>query len=179
MGVLPGVAVAFAVLMWRHFRRTTQIATGVCVLLVGWGVAQQMTTVRHPDKVEATGIRPFLEIESALRLEGKRYYVFSGPLLFLEAQQYSAHPEQVVLLLPSDFNRQMNGGPDPYLHQRLEANLAQYYPMQIWTVDDLLQHRAEAALIEPDQVAVRDLKNAGISVTTRFGDPVVVDYLGN
>jgi hypothetical protein len=178
MGVLPGVAVAFSVLMWRHFRRTTQIAAGVCVLLVGWGVAQQMTTVRHPDKVEATGIRPFLEIESSLRLEGKRYYVFSGPLLFLEAQQYSAHPEQVVLLLPSDFNHQMKGGPDPYLHQRLEANLAQYYPMQIWTVDDLAQHRAESALIEPDEVALRDLKHAGISVTTRFGEPMVVDYLG-
>jgi hypothetical protein len=72
----------------------------------------------------------------------------------------------------------MKGGPDPYLHQRLEANLAQYYPMQIWTVDDLAQHRAESALIEPDEVALRDLKHAGISVTTRFGEPMVVDYLG-
>jgi hypothetical protein len=50
--------------------------------------------------------------------------------------------------------------------------------MQIWTVDDLAQHRAESALIEPDEVALRDLKHAGISVTTRFGEPMVVDYLG-
>src|SRR5215471_6375491 len=77
MGVIPGVAVAFSVLLWRHFRRTTLVATGVCILLAGWGVAQQLTVVRHPDKVEATGIRPFLDIESSLHLEGKRFYVFS------------------------------------------------------------------------------------------------------
>ena len=86
--------------LWRHFRRVSQISIGVFLLLAVWGAGQQLTTVRHPDKVEATGIRPFLEVESSLQVEGKSYYVFSGPLLFLEAQQYSAHPEQVVLLLP-------------------------------------------------------------------------------
>jgi len=177
MGVIPGVAVAFSVLLWRHFRRTTLIATGICILLTGWGVAQQLTVVRHPDKVEATGIRPFLDIESSLHLEGKRYYVFSGPLLFLEAQQYSAHPDQVVLVVPTDFNRPSAGGPDPYLHQRLEANLAQYYPMQIWTVDDLARHRANSALVEPDETILRDLKRAGVQVGTRFSSPVQVDYL--
>ena len=177
MGVIPGVAVAFSGLLWRHFRRTTLVATGVCILLAGWGVAQQLTVVRHPDKVEATGIRPFLDIESSLRLEGKRYYVFSGPLLFLEAQQYSAHPEQVVLVVPSDFNRPSTGGPDPYLHQRLEANLAQYYPMQIWSVDDLARHRADSALIEPDETILRDLKRVGVQIGTRFSSPVQVDYL--
>jgi hypothetical protein len=177
IGVLPGVAVAFAFLLWRHFRRVTQISMGVFLLLAGWGVSQQMTTVRHPEKVEATGIRPFLDIESSLRLEGKRYYVFSGPLLFLEAQQYSAHPEQIVLILPSDYHRQAQAGPDPYLHQRLEANLAQYYPMQIWTVDDLARHRTDSALIEPDEAILRDLRRQNIQVGTRFSQPVQVDYL--
>lgn len=177
IGVLPGVAVAFAVFLWRHFRRAAQVSMGVCVLLAGWGVGQQLTTVRHPDRVEATGIRPFLAVEDSLHLEGKRYYVFSGPMLFLEAFQYSAHPEQVVLLLPADFNRQAKGQRDPYQHQRLEANLSQYHPMQIWTVDDLSQHRAQAALIDPTQEAVRDLKQAGISASTRFSDPLQVDYL--
>jgi hypothetical protein len=177
IGVLPGVAVAFALMLWRHFRRVTQISIGVFLLLAGWGVMQQMTVVRHPDKVEATGIRPFLEVESSLHLEGKRYYVFSGPLLFLAAQQYSAHPEQVVLLLPADFSHEAKPGPDPYLHQRLEVNLAQYYPMQVWTVDDLARHRADSALIQPDETALRDLRQAGIPVGTRFSEPVQVDYL--
>ncbi len=98
-------------------------------------------------------------------------------MLFLEAMQYSAHPEQVVLLLPSDFNRIAKGQRDPYQHQRLETNLSQFHPMQIWTVDDLSLHRAESALVEPTEVTLRDLKQAGIKVGTRFSDPMQVDYL--
>jgi hypothetical protein len=177
IGVLPGVAVAFAVFLWRHFRRATQVSLGIFVLLAGWGAAQQLTTVRHPDRVEATGIRPFLAVEDSLHLEGKRYYVFSGPMLFLEALQYSAHPEQVVLLLPTDFNRVAKGQRDPYQHQRLEANLSQYHPMQIWTVDDLSLHRAGSALVEPTEEILRDLKQAGISTGPRFSEPLQVDYL--
>lgn len=179
IGVLPGIAVAFAVFLWRHFRRAAQVSAGVCVLLAGWGVSQQMTVVRHPDKVEPAGIRPFLEVESSLHLEGKRYCVFSGPLLFLEAQHYAAHPEQVVLVVPFDFNHQTPGARDPYLHQRLEQNLSQYYPMQIWTVDELAQHRADAALIDPDENILKDLKQVGVQVSTRFGEPVQVEYLSN
>jgi len=177
IGVLPGVAVAFAILLWRHFRRVSQIALGVFVLLAGWGVAQQLTVVRHPDKVEATGIRPFLQVESSLQLEGKRYFVFTAPLIFLEAQNYALHPEQCVLLLPSDFTRQARPGPDPYLHQRLELNLSQYYPLQFWTVDDLRRHQTESALIEPTSDALRDLQQAGIAAHTRFATPLEVLYL--
>ena len=177
IGVIPGVAVAFAFLLWRHFRRVTQVSMGVFVLLAGWGVGQQLTVVRHPDKVEATGIRPFLQLESALQLEGKRYFVFTGPLLFLEAQQYSSHPEQCVLLLPSDFELQAKAGPDPYLHQRLEMNLSQYYPMQFWTLDDLRRHQWESALVEPTEDVQRDLRQTGMRAQTRFSTPVKIDYL--
>lgn len=177
IGVLPGVAVAFAVFLWRHFKRAGQISMGIFVLLAAWGASQQLTIVRHPDRVEATGIRPFLAVEDSLHLEGKRYYVFGSPMLFLEALQYSAHPEQVVLLLPSDFNHVVPGQRDPYQHQRLEANLAQYHPMQIWTLDDLSLHRSDSALIEPAQDTMRDLKQAGISAGTRFSEPIQVDYL--
>lgn len=177
IGVLPGVAVSFAFMLWRHLRKATQVSMGVFVLLAGWGIAQQLTVIRHPDKVEGTGIREFLQVESSLQLEGKRYLVFSGPLLFLEAQQYASHPEQVVLLLPSDFNRAPTAGPDPYLHQRLEVNLSQYYPMQFWTVDDLRRHQSQSALIDPDDGALRDLRQAGIHVDRRFAMPIPVDYM--
>ena len=177
IGVLPGVAVAFAFLLWRHFRKTAQVSMGVFVLLAAWGVGQQLTVVRRPDKVEATGIRSFLQVESALQLEGKRYFVFSGPLLFLEAQQYSDHPEQCALLLPADFNQQAKAGPDPYLHQRLELNLAQYYPMQFWTLDELRRHQDQAALIEPDENTLKEIYGAGIFAHTRFAEQVKVYYL--
>jgi uncharacterized membrane protein len=177
IGVLPGVAVAFACFLWRHSRRTSQISMGVFVLLAGWGIGQQLTVARHPDKVEATGIRPFLEAESMLQLEGKRHYVFSGPLLFLEAQHYAADPDRIVLLLPSDFSRQPRPGPDPYLHQRLELNLSQYYPLQVWTIDDLRRHQADSALVEPDEQVLRDVQRDGMQAQTRFSAPLKVDYL--
>ncbi len=177
IGVIPGVAVAFACLLWRHLRQVSQVAMGIFVLLAGWGVGQQLTVVRHPDKVEATGLREFLQTEGALQVEGKRYFVFSGPLLFLEAQHYSSHPEQCVLLLPSDFSRQPKPGPDPYLHQRLELNLSQYYPLQVWTLDDLRRHQSESALVEPDEQALRDVQRDGMTPRVRFSTPLKVAYL--
>lgn len=177
IGVLPGISVSFAFMLWRHVRKATQVSFGVFVLLAGWSAAQQLTIVRHPDKVEGTGIREFLQVESSLQLEGKRYLVFSGPLLFLEAQQYASHPEQCILLLPSDFDQPPHAGPDPYLHQRLEVNLSRYYPMQFWTVDDLRQHEAESALIEPDDNALKDLREARIHLARRFSAPIQVDYV--
>ena len=98
-------------------------------------------------------------------------------MLFLEAQQYASHPEQVILLLPSDFSRQPRPGPDPYLHQRLELNLSPYYPLQFWTVDDLRRHASDAALIEPDEQALRDVQGGDMRARTRMRDPLVVDYL--
>ena len=177
IGVLPGVALAFAYFMWRHFRRVSQISMGVFVLLAAWGVGQQLTVARHPEKVEASGIREFLQLESSLQIEGKRYFVFSAPLLFLEAQQYAEHPDECVLLLPSDFSREPRPGPDPYLHQRLEINLSQYYPLKVWTLDDLLQHQAQSALIEPDEQALRDVRRFGMQAGIRFATPIQVYYV--
>ncbi|MGC2112120.1 MAG: glycosyltransferase family 39 protein [Candidatus Korobacteraceae bacterium] len=177
IGVLPGVAVAFAFCIWRRFRKVASVSMGICLLLAMWGVGHQMTFVRHPDLVEATGARQFLQVESSLHVEGKHYFVFSGPLLFLEAQYYAHHPEQCILLLPTDFSQQVKGGPDPYLHQRLELNLSQYYPLQAWTVDDLRQHAGDAALIDPTAAALRDVQRAGLQAQTRFANPVQVVYL--
>jgi uncharacterized membrane protein len=177
IGVLPGVAVAFAFWVWRHSRRVVTVSMGICLLLAMWGVGRQMTFVRHPDLVEATGARQFLQVEGSLNVEGKRYFVFSGPLLFLEAQYYAHHPEQCVLLLPTDFSRQAKSGPDPYLHQRLELNLSQYYPLQIWTVDDLRQHAGDAALIDPTAATLTEVQRAGLQPEPRFSAPVQVVYL--
>ncbi len=180
IGVLPGVAVAFSYWVWRHFRSASMVSAGIFLLLTGWGVATQMTVVRHPESIEATGIRQYLELESSLGIEGKRYFVFSNPLLFIEAQYYSNHPDECVLLLPPDFTRDVDPRrttPDPYLHQRLELNLSQYYPMQFWRVDELRQHAAEAALIEPPPDVLSEVKQAGYSVEMRFSKPLTVAYL--
>ena len=177
IGVVPPVGVAFASSLWRHWRRSTQVGAGVVVLLAGWGIGMQAVVMQHPDKVEATGIRPFLQIESLPEVEGKRYFVIAEPLFFLEAQQYAQHPDQVVLLLASDFSQHPKPGPDPYLHQRLEANLSQYHPLQIWTIDDLRRHREQAALIAPDEQALRDVRQAGMQARLRLSRPLNIYYL--
>ncbi len=52
--VLPGVAVAFACLLWRHFARDYRVSLGIFLLLAGWGGAKQMAVARNPQSVEAT-----------------------------------------------------------------------------------------------------------------------------
>ena len=177
---LPGVAVAFSCLLWRNFSKDYRISLGIFLLLAGWGVGKQMATARNPQSVEATGIREFLSIESALRAEGKRYMVFYPPLIFSEAQYYSSHPDDCILLLPPDFDQpdeSLASSPDPYLHQRLLLNLSQFYPMQFWRLYNLKAEAPEVALIEPSQGILDALQKAGFQVQVRSAAPLKVVYL--
>ena len=178
--VLPGVAVAFSCLLWRHFRKDIRVSLGIFLLLATWGVWKQMTVAQHPQSVEATGIREFLRLENSLRAEGKRYMVFSPPLIFSEAQYYSQHPDDVILLLPPDFEQQtdaLQSSPDPYLHQRLLLNLSQFYPMQFWRLYNLKAYAPEVALIEPTPDVLDALQRSGFQVEVRSAAPLKVVYL--
>jgi len=178
--VLPGVAVAFSCLLWRHLRHSYVVSLGIFLLLAGWGVIKQVGILRHPEMVEATGTRDFLDLESSLRAEGKRYMVFSPPLIFIEAEYYSKHPQDCILLLPSDFEREATlarSSPDPYLHQRLLVNLSQYYPLQTWQLSDLRTYAREAALIEPSADVLEAMRQAGYKVEIRASKPLKIVYL--
>jgi|SRR5271157_1644837 len=178
--VLPGAAVAFSCLLWRNFRKDHRVSLGIFLLLAGWGVWKQMTVVQHPETVEATGIREFLNVESVLRAEGKHYMVFSPPLVFSEAQYYSLHPNDCVLLLPPDFQQQpdaLQSSPDPYLHQRLLLNLSRFYPMQFWRLYNLKAYAQEVALIEPSQDVLDALQRSGLQIQVRSAAPLRVVYL--
>ena len=178
--VLPGVAVAFSCLLWRNFRKDYRVPLGIFLLLAGWGAWKQMAVVKHPETVEATGIREFLGIESVLRAEGKRYMVFSPPLVFSEAQYYSSHPDDCILLLPPDFQQQadaLQSSPDPYLHQRLLLNLSHFYPLQFWRLYNLKAYASEVALIEPSQDVLDALKQADVQIQVRSAAPLRVVYL--
>ena len=176
--VLPGVAVAFACLLSRHLRNAHAVSFGILLLLGSWGVGKQLLVVQHPETVEATGTRAFLGVESTLRAEGKRYMVFSGPLIFLEADYYSHHPEDCVLLLPPDFEKPNAAGtPDPYLHQRLLLGLSQYYPLHFWRLFDLRANAREVALIEPTPDILEALRQAGFSLESHSSRGLRVVYL--
>ena len=106
--------------------------------------------------------------------------VFSGPLIYLEAQYYSRHPEECVLLLPQDFGRQASRSepaPDPYLHQRLLLNLSQYYPLQFWQFYEVTASARDVALIEPTPDVLEAMTQAGFKLEYRASKPLKVVYL--
>jgi len=106
ISALPGIAVAFSCLLWRHFHLMRRVSLGILLLLTTWGVANQLRTVRHPDSVDPnrqqTKTRYYLDLQEQLRSEGKRFMVFSSSILHVEVAHYSEHPEECILLLPSD-----------------------------------------------------------------------------
>jgi hypothetical protein len=180
LALVPGVAVAFACWTWRYFRNNRPASMGILVLLIGWGMVHQLYIVRHVGSVESPNTRSYLALEEKFDSEGKHFFVFSDPFLFLEAQYYSKYPGRYVLLLPPDFNpdRAARGAaPDPYMHQRVELVLSDYYPLQFWRMDELRSHARDVALIKPTPAAMDDLMKAGVASEIRFSQPVNVLYL--
>jgi hypothetical protein len=178
--LVPGVAVAFACWAWRHFHNVPRISFGIFLLFAAWGLEHQLQVVRHWQSVETPGTRDYLSLESTLQDDGKRFFLFSDPFQFLEAQYYSKHPGQCILLLPSDFQQQAVPGrssPDPYMHQRVEVLLSQYYPLQFWRLDQLRGHAQASALIKPTQEAIDAMKQAGAAIENRFTEPLRIVYL--
>jgi len=169
IGTLPGIAVAFSCLLWRHFRQARRISVGVFLILATWGVAKQVTATRYPDMTYYSPIRQMVRAENALRSDGKRFFVLCNDSRYLEALHYSKHPKQYVLLAPL-------ASQDPG-EIRMRETLVQYYPMQFWTLEDLKKHARETALIVPDSGNLDALKQAGFEVETRFSKPLKVAYL--
>jgi hypothetical protein len=179
IGALPGIAVAFSCLLWRHLRTAHRVSLGVFLIMTTWGVAIQFKMALHPDSADPSGrsvrtqqtkTRHYLGLETPLRDEGKRFLVFSNSILHMEVAQYSKHPDDCVLLLPSDPTH-LN------MQNSMEFKLAQYYPLEFWTFDDLKMHASEVALIEPGPDILDELRQAGFKITVRFPKPMEIVYL--
>jgi Dolichyl-phosphate-mannose-protein mannosyltransferase len=180
LALVPGVAVAFACWTWRHFHNLPRVSFGIFLLFAAWGLQHQLQIVGHWQSVETPGTRDYLGLESALQEDGKQFFVFSDPFQFLEAQYYSRYPGQCILLLPAEFQQKVTPGrtsPDPYMHQRVEVLLSQYYPLQFWRLDQLRGHAQETALIKPTPEVLDAMKQAGLKEEVRFSQPVRVVYL--
>ncbi len=166
IGVLPGVAVAFSCLLWRNYRVQRMVAYGALLILATCGMARQISTARHPEAIDSFLLqqdrtRQFRDLEPMLHNEGKRYIVFPSDLVHLEAAYYSPHPEDCILLLGADGARESN-------RTRMELNLAHYYPLQFWEIDDLRRHARETALIDPRPSALHALQEAGFTTFKRM-----------
>ncbi len=174
IGALPGIAVAFACLLWRHFHNDYRVSAGILLLLAGWGAASQWAVVQHPESIDPfqqqTATRQYLRLEDRLHRDGKRFIVLNNPMLHLEAAHYSRHPDEIILL------RAENGIEDvPTV--RVQENLSQYSPMQIWQVSDLKTHARDTALIDPSRETLEALGQAGVQVEVRYSKPLEVVYL--
>jgi hypothetical protein len=180
LGIVPAIAIAISCCLWRHFHNAAAVSLGIFLLIAGWGVGRQLHTALHPDSVETPGTRDVLAAEDFLSSEGKQYFVLSDPFQFLEVQYYSRHPDQVILLLPADFDRTATHSrvsADPYLHQRVELLLSQYYPLQFWRAEQLRRHASETALIRPAPEVLQMLTQSGLAVENRLSKPVSVLYV--
>ncbi len=174
IGALPGIAVAFACLLWRHFRNDHRVSAGILLLVAGWGAASQWAVVQHPESVDPfeqqTATRQYLRLEDRLHRDGKRFIVLNNPMLHLEAAHYSRYPDEVVLL-------RAESGIEGVPTVRVQENLSQYSPMQIWQVEDLKTHAGETALIDPSPETLEALRQAGVQVEIRHSKPIEVVYL--
>jgi mannosyltransferase len=163
--MLPGVAIAFSCVLWRHFQGARRVSIGIFLILSTWGLAKQVTAVRDPNRFYYSPVRQILGLENALRDDGKRYFVLCHQGRYAEARHYSSRPEEYALLTSLDHGN---------LHETMI--LAQYHAMQFWTLEDLRKHARETALISPLPSDLDTLKQAGFQTTIRFTKPLTVVY---
>jgi mannosyltransferase len=169
IGMLPGVAVAFACLFWRYFRESRLVAAGVFSLLTLVGAAHQLNVLRHAESfdwpyAQQTETRQMLGLEDALRKDGKQFILISSNMLYREGQYYSKHPEGYRFMEPAD---------EIY---RMPEYFAKYYSLKTWSMKDLKEHARETAVIRPPSTILTAMKEAGFVANTRFTGLIEVVY---
>jgi hypothetical protein len=171
IGVLPGIALALPCWLYRRYRESRRVSTGIFVLLAVSGLARQAILVRHPERIDPFGqqtqTRQMLELESALWKDGKEFFVFDSAMLYLAAHQYSKHPEGYVFM---PFGNQGN-------LPRVLACLGQFYPLELWKNEELEKHIRETALIAPSSSTLNVMRQAGFETTVSLAGPLEVVYL--
>jgi hypothetical protein len=176
IGMLPGVGIAFACSIWRHFRETRWVPIGAFLLLAGAGIYRQMEVLRHPESIDPfnqqTQTRAMMRLENDLRKDGKRFFLFSTGMLYFPAHFYSPHPESYVLLIGSEKDLEATNT------LRYVYALRRFYPTEAWNLEDLRQHAQETALIEPTAEDLAMLANAGFQTRIPYAEPLRVAYVG-
>ena len=168
ISALPGVAVAFACWTWRCFRDARRLTVAMFGLLAAWGIGQQVMAMRDPEPLKTMQKRTrfFMNLEDSFGSDGKRFIVFPHPPLYLETSYYSKHPSECILL------KGYGGFMDPQ-----SVDLARYYPLRFWTLDDLREHAKEAVLIEPRAEVLDALRQAGFQIDERYPKPWEIVYI--
>ena len=160
--MLPGLSVAFACLVWRHFNATRKVSAGIVILLGGYGGLLQVRSVRTPDStfgVYQQHIRDMPAIEEQAERDGRPYLVLRSEQRYLEAQYYSKHRERYILLQEA-----------PWLLSRI-------YPLHLWKKEELFQHATESALVDADIDLLRRAQQHGFTSSVRSVGIIPLVYL--
>jgi hypothetical protein len=165
IGVLPGIAVGFACVIWRCCSNPLRTPVGILVLLAGYGIANQAIAVAHWDKINQYGpsherTRDLMALEDQLRAKGAHYIVFDGwDLRYLEVRYYSKHPERYAYWMPT------------------KVPPSRYYPTQVWDLEDIKRHAAETVLLDVTSYRMRILQEAGIHFRVWEADDFLFTFL--
>ena len=165
IGAVPGIAVALTCLFWRHWRESGHLSLALLVVFGGYGVLQQLRTLRGIDHIQAFGdhqtrTRQMLALEDTLQREGKTRFAVTFKLLFLEAWYYSKHPEQYESITS---------------HPR--DGVTKYIPLHFVSVEEIVANARQTAVIDPGPALAEALERAGLHLKVRFADPLYVVYL--
>ena len=164
IGALPGIAVAFACLLYRGLSSRPILSWVVLVLFAVFGIAHQARKALRPELIQSYGdyqdlTREALKWEEATLKDGKQYIATDrSRLIWLTAWYYSKHRDRyAVLLEPGD-------------------GAWGLVPMHYWTLDDLKRHSAETAFIAPLPFSLQNMKDAGLQPVVRAAEPLQVLY---
>jgi hypothetical protein len=184
ISMLPGVAVAFSCLLWRHFRSVAAVSLGILCIWTGRGIISTVSEARHPERIEplsaqgeAVRLNQLLSGEDQLLRDGRRFLVLQADtLLPIEAVYDSRHPEVYRLFhdptLPRvDYPPLMEG------IFNLNQRLGTYLPLSYWNLSDLREHASEAALVDPPDDVLEALREAGFNWQIHFAGDLKIVYL--
>jgi len=168
ISALPGIAVALASLLHRHFAENPRVAAGILVLFTALGVSHHAPHVIHPEQLQVFGdqqgeTRELIAREQTFLKDGRNHIaVHVAHLAWLSAWYYSSHRERYVAI----------GEPDTVCRP-----LSQVEPtIHCWTGDELRQHARETAVVWSLDEVQRAL-GSGLQVTLREAYPLQVFYL--
>jgi len=77
MGLLPGLAVGFSCMLWRHFRNSRRVSAGILLFLCLTAIWRQLVVAQHPDRIDLFGVqtstKQIVQIEEGIRNDGKQF----------------------------------------------------------------------------------------------------------
>jgi Dolichyl-phosphate-mannose-protein mannosyltransferase len=175
IGMLPGVALAFACALWRHFHHRPGLSAGIVAIMLFVGVGYQVSVMAAPGAIEPPSnggdparLSDALDWESTAMKDGKKTIAVPvDGLLGVEVRYYSKHPERYAFVVT----------PRMGVVARTNLNLAQYQPMHLWSLEDLRAAARDTALFDPSDEMLKAIGDAGLQIRPLASHRIKVFYL--